>query len=367
MIHRQRRGWLRLYCKLDSATTISGMKTLTRFALVFVFISLCIAAKAQDGQQQFASLGDFKLDNGDVIHDCRVGYRTFGQLNADKSNAILFPTWFTGTTQQLADLFGPGKLVDTSKYFVIALDALADGVSTSPSNSPSQPRMKFPQISIRDMVRSQYQLATQVFHLNHVKAVMGISMGGMQTFQWMVSYPEFMDKAIPMVGSPRLAPYDVVLWTAENDAIRNDPAWNQGNYTENPTRTQLAEFEALAITTPTKYNHDNTREKTLDSLAKAKQEAAFDANDHIRQSEAMLALDVSGPFGGSMERAAQAVKAHVLVIVNDTDHMVTPRPALDFAKLLHAQVLELNDECGHLLLECEGARVNAAVAEFLAR
>jgi homoserine O-acetyltransferase len=331
------------------------------------FVFLCVAAVSQSGEQQFGSLGDFKLDNGQVIRDCRVGYRTFGQLNGDKSNAVLFPTWFTGTTQQLVDLFGPGKLVDTSKYYVIALDALGDGVSTSPSNSTLQPHMKYPQISIRDMVRSQYGLVTQVLRLNHVHAVMGISMGGMQTFQWMVSYPEFMDKAIPMVGSPHLAAYDMILWKAENDAIMHDPAWQGGDYTENPTREQLAEFEALAITTPAHYNRQNTREKALQAVQNAKMEPAFDANDHIRQSEAMMALDVSAPFGGSMERAAQAVKAKVLVIVNDTDHMVTPGPALDFARLLHAELLELNNECGHLLLECEGAKVNAAVAEFLAR
>lgn len=343
------------------------MRTLIRSVVIATsLVCLVTAAVAQNGEQQFAQLGDFQLDSGQFIRDCRVGYRTFGELNAEKSNAILFPTWFTGTTQQLVDLFGPGKLVDTSKYFVVALDALGDGVSTSPSNSASQPHMKFPQISIRDMVRSQYRVATEILHLKHVHAVMGISMGGMQTFQWMVSYPEFMDRAIPMVGSPRLAPYDVILWKAENDAIMHDPAWNGGDYTDNPTREQLAEFEALAITTPTRFNHENTRDKALEAVAKAKTEPAFDANDHVRQSQAMMALDVSAPFGGSMERAAQAVKAKVLVIANDTDHMVTPGPALDFARLVHAQVLELNSDCGHLLLQCDGGKVNAAVAEFLA-
>jgi homoserine acetyltransferase len=123
----------------------------------------------------------------------------------------------------------------------------------------------------------------------------------------------------------------------------------------------------LAISTPGKYNHDNTREKALATLMNAKQETAFDANDHIRQSEAMIGLDVSAPFGGSMEAAAKTVKAKVLVIVNDTDHMVTPGPALEFGKLIHAQILELNNECGHLLLECEEPRVKAAIADFLAQ
>jgi homoserine O-acetyltransferase/O-succinyltransferase len=334
------------------------------FALTFL---LPVGAAAQNGEQQFANLGDFKLESGEVIRDFRLGYRTFGQLNGDKSNAVLFPTWFTGISKDLIDLIGPGKLVDSSKYFVVALDAIGDGVSTSPSNSKLQPHMKFPRFTIRDMVNSQHQFATETLRLSHVKAVMGISMGGMQTFQWMVAFPDFMDKAIPIVGSPRLAPYDLMLWTAENDAITSDPDWKNGDYRENPTRGRLAEFEALAITTPGKYNRDNTRDKALASIEQAKNQPAFDANNHIRQSQAMMALDVSAPFGGSMERAAQAVKAKVLVIANDTDHMVTPGPALAFGQLLSTEVLELNNLCGHLLLECEGPRVNAAVADFLAK
>ena len=342
------------------------MKNRSSFFLLISFFLLGVAALAQTGMQEFAQLGDCQLDNGQVVRDCRVGYITYGQLNADKSNVILFPSWFTGTAHDLADLIGPGKLVDSSKFFIVTMDALGDGVSTSPSNSQSQPHMQFPQISIGDMARSQYRLATEVLHLKHVKAVMGISMGGMQTFQWMVSYPEFMDEAIPIAGSPRLAPYDVMLWKTQNDAITNDPRWNKGEYTDNPARASLWEIEALTIMTPARYNHIYTRDKALGSIDKARTSPMFDANNHIRQSEAMMALDISAPFGGSMERAAQTVKAKVLVVVNEADQYVTPGPALDFAKLLHAQVLELNNECGHLLMDCEASKVNAAVAEFLA-
>lgn len=343
------------------------MKTARVCFVVALTLLLKVGASAQNGEQQFADLGDFRLESGEVIRDFRLGYRTFGQLNSDRSNAVLFPTWFTGISQELIELIGPGKLVDSSKYFVVALDAIGDGVSTSPSNSKLQPHMKFPRFTIRDMVNSQHRLATDVLHLPHVRAVMGISMGGMQTFQWMAAFPDFMDKAIPIVGSPRLAPYDLMLWTAENDAITNDPEWKNGEYRDNPARGRLAEFEALAITTPGKYNHDNTREKALAAIEQAKTQPAFDANNHIRQSQAMMALDVSAPFGGSMEKAAATVKAKVLVIVNDTDHMVTPGPALAFGQLLNAEVLELNNICGHLLLDCEGPRVAAAVADFLAK
>ena len=122
-------------------------------------LALIHVAAAQ--QLQMASVGDLTLVSGEVIRDCRIGYRTFGHLNADKSNVVVFATWFRGTTKDLIDLFGPGKLVDTSKYYVIAVDALGDGVSSSPSNSPSQLHMTFPKIAIRDMVNSLSRLHGQ--------------------------------------------------------------------------------------------------------------------------------------------------------------------------------------------------------------
>jgi homoserine O-acetyltransferase len=336
--------------------------------LLIVFFVLLMAASAQAppaaGTQQLANLGNLKLQNGEVIRDCRLGYRTFGQLNDDKSNAVLFPTWFTGRTKDLVELIGPGKLVDSTKYFVVAVDALGDGVSCSPSNSQAQPRMKFPQFGIRDMVESEHELLTRVLHLTHLHAVMGISMGGMQTFQWAVAYPDFMDKAIPIVGSPRLAPYDLLLWQTMIDAIEQNPLWKGGNYTQQPVPGEVEQISQLALSTPEHYNQEMTREKFFASLKKPA-ENTFDANDRIRQAQAMMGLDVSAPFDGSMEKAAAAVKAPMLIIVDAHDHMVTPGPALDFAKLKGAQTLVLENDCGHLGPGCEQAKVGAAIAEFL--
>ena len=98
---------------------------------------------------------------------------------------------------------------------------------------------------MRDMVDTEHELLTKTLHINHVKAFMGISMGGMHTFQWMVEYPTFMDKAIPIVGSPRLAPYDLVHWQAQIDAIEDNAAWNGGDYTKNPARDAEYEFGSI--------------------------------------------------------------------------------------------------------------------------
>jgi len=332
--------------------------------VICIICGLSLVALAQ--QQQFANIGDLKLENGGLIRNCRVGYRTFGQLNADKSNVVVFPTWAGGTTEQLQSSIGSGKLVDSTRYFVIAVDALSNGVSSSPSNSRLQPRMKFPKFSLRDTVESQHRLLTEVLHIDRVKAIVGISMGGMQTFQWLVSYPQFMERAVPIVGSPRLAPYDLLLWQAQIEALMRDRDWNGGNYTRNPARALDFAFGELLLTTPTDYNRRTTREKVLADLEKARGDAKrFDANDKIRQDQAMMALDVSRDFGGSLERAARAVKAKVLVVVAKFDHVVTPGPATEFASLLGAKLLELESDCGHLATACESRRLNEAVAEFL--
>src|SRR5882762_10253696 len=120
---------------------------------------------------KFAELGDFKLEkSGATIRDCRIGYRTFGKLAGDKSNAIVFTTWASGTTEQAKSIIGPGKLMDSDKYYVVAIDALANGVSSSPSNSRQQPRMGFPRFTLRDTVNTQHKLLMKVLPLNLLKA-----------------------------------------------------------------------------------------------------------------------------------------------------------------------------------------------------
>jgi homoserine O-acetyltransferase len=337
------------------------------------FLSLCLLflisafAFAQDGQQQFAQLGDFKLQSGEVIHDCRIGYRTFGKMNANKSNIVLVDIWFGGNSGNLAAAFGPGGMVDGTKYFVVTIDPLGNGVSSSPSNSASQPHMKFPQFTMADIINAQHQVLTQFLHIDHIMAVTGASMGGMQTFQWMVSYPDFMDKAIPIVGSPRLGSYDLMLWHLQNDIVMNDPAWNHGDYTKNPSQLELGEVGAIVLRTPRYFNREHSREQVPDLLHHYEVDPTMDANDHIRTTQAVMSLDVSAPFGGSIERAAATVKAKVLIIVSAEDHVVSPDAALNFADLIHAQVIKLGSDCGHQSSVCDGGQTNTAVAQFLAQ
>jgi len=339
--------------------------------LLFVFGAMVLnSAPAQqaipDGQQQFADLGVCKLVNGEQIAGCRLGYRTWGKLNAPRSNAVLFPTWFSGNSANIAGFVGADHSLDPSEYFVIAIDALGNGVSSSPSNSTAQPGPLFPAFTIHDMVNAEYRLATETLGLKHLHAVMGVSMGGMQTFEWMVDYPDFMDQAIPIVGSPRLTGYDLLLWHAEVDAIHSDPAWHNGWYSQRPPLSAVEALHDMNLSTPAHYARTNPPEKFAATYAAyyATGILPFDANDWLSQLEAMIHHDVA--HSGSMQDAEGRVKARILVVVAAQDHMVNPQPAEDFAKAIGARVLVLESDCGHISTGCEADKLGQGVRAFLA-
>ena len=189
-------------------------------------------AQTGDGKLQIAELGQCKLENGQAIEDCRVGYRIFGHLDAAGDNAVLMPTWLYGTSGDLISLFGDGSapqhLVDTGRFFGIAIDAFGNGVSSSPSNSVHEHGTAFPAFTLRDGIHAQYRVMTEVLHLKHLHAVLGLSMGGEQTFDWAVMYPGFFDLAVPILGTPRMTSYDLQVKQIMVESIVGDPAYADG-------------------------------------------------------------------------------------------------------------------------------------------
>ncbi|MET3134113.1 homoserine O-acetyltransferase [Oxalobacteraceae bacterium GrIS 1.11] len=340
----------------------------TRFALLLLLA--CGMARAEP-VQQFAQLGDLKLENQSVIEHCSLGYRTLGSLNAARSNAIVFLSWHTGTSGEALSMLGQKGLFDPAPYFVVLIDALGNGVSCSPSNSATQRGPAFPVFTIRDMVESEYRLLTETLKLEHVHAVMGFSMGGMQTFQWMVSHPDFMDVAIPLAGTPRQTSYDKLFWRTEEMAMLSDPDYANGHYLKNPGLATYRLLLSMQITTPA-YRMARTTPAAFDAFFQksiAADPDAADANDSRWQIRAMLAQDIgeSAAHGSerTLELAAKKVRARVHIVNALQDHMVNPNPALDFAKLLHADTTLLKGDCGHVAVNCEMELIRPAVEAAL--
>jgi homoserine O-acetyltransferase/O-succinyltransferase len=302
-------------------------------SLAVLIPSLSIGAP----KQQFARLGDLRLESGEVIADAIVGYRTAGTLNASRSNAVLVAPWHQGNSGQLARQIGPGKLVDSSKYFVIVVDAFGNGVSSSPSTSARQREQDFPVFTIADIVESHFQLVTRSLRLTHLHAVVGLSMGGMEVFQWTTARPHFMDKAVSIVGSPQSQSDDQQRLRDSIERLR-DPAWTRA-------RRVLSRWQPRA----------------------ALNELRIEPQDVIRQAQAMIALDITRPFGGSMARTAEAIRAELMVVGTWQDQDVNPKPAFELARIARADVLELDGRCGHQAPSCEREVVWAAVARFLDR
>ena len=323
------------------------------------FVLFCTSLFAAD--QQFFELKNLKLVSGETVASCRVGYRTFGTLNAAQDNAVAFPTWFSGKSSDLEQFFGPDKLIDTSKYFGVAIDALANGVSCSPSNVPG-----LPQVAIADMVQAEYRVLTEGLGLKSVHAVVGISMGGMQTFEWIARYPNFMRKAVPIIGSPKLTTADLLLWQAELSAIE---AAEKCHCDLRGAMLAVQAMHRFALRTPEYWatSKDDADWNKVKQELRAEAAGGMDPVDLAAQLRAMMTQDVAANADGSMQRAAASVRAKTLIVVSVQDHMVNPGPALRFAEGAKAAVLKLTGNCGHMATGCESPKMTPAVRAFLAQ
>jgi homoserine O-acetyltransferase len=280
----------------------------------------------QPPHQSFAE-GDLKLESGEAIKDFSISYVTHGTLNARKSNVILMVTALGGNHHRLDFMIGPGKALDPDKYFIICTDAVSNGLTTSPSNSKAQARMSFPKFIMRDMVESQYRLLREKFDIDHVVAVVGPSMGGMQALQWGVSHPDFMDALVAMVPLAKTPAWSVAVAEASRKAIMNDPAWNDGNYDAPPEkgiRLWRDILNLLSARTPEMYSAQF--KNGMDALPWMEQQEttalkAFDANDYIYQTWAYERHDVGTTpgFGGDTAKALASIKAKTLILTGTKD------------------------------------------------
>jgi homoserine O-acetyltransferase/O-succinyltransferase len=189
---------------------------------------------------------NFLLQKGGILPTARLAYATRGTLNPRRDNAVLVPSWYTGTHDNSETfMLGEGRALDPDKYFVILTNLLANGLSSSPSNSPPPvERGRFPKVTIHDNVRLQHMLITEKLGIERLRLVTGFSMGACQTFQWAAQFPDLVRAACPIAGSARTGNFNKVFLLALRRALELDPAYNDGFYDRPPVRG-LKAFAAI--------------------------------------------------------------------------------------------------------------------------
>src|SRR5262245_17711909 len=225
------------------------------FMLLISFAAL--VARAADypvAQPGTFVVKDYQFKSGEKLLEIKLHYYTLGTPQKDANgrvrNAVLILHGTGGTGRQFLTpnfggvLFGPGQLLDTAKYFIILPDNVGHGESSKPSDGM---HMRFPHYEYDDMIELQYRLLTQGLGVNHLRLVMGTSMGGMHTWLWAEQHPDFLDAAMPLASQPiEIAGRNRMMRRMIMDVIRNDPEWNNGEYKQ-PPRGLAPALEILLI------------------------------------------------------------------------------------------------------------------------
>lgn len=270
---------------------------------------------------------DFRFAGGEVLPELRIHYRTLGRPRRDAAghtrNAVLLLHGTTGTGQQFlspsfaGELFGPGQLLDTARYYVILPDGIGHGASSRPSEGL---HARFPRYGYGDMVTAQYRLVTEGLKVDHLRLVMGTSMGGMHTWMWGERYPGFMDGLVPLASVPtQIAGRNRMMRKMISDDIRGDPEWNGGEYTR-PPRGLAAALQILFMMTSSPIQQHRTAptreaaDRWITEWIRTRM-ASVDANDFLYAFEASSDYDPSP----GLERITAP-----LLAINSADDLVNP-------------------------------------------
>ena len=272
-------------------------------------------------------LKDFRFASGESLPELRIHYRTFGTPRADAHgvvhNAVLILHGTGGSGASLVraefagELFAAGQPLDAAKYFIVLPDGIGHGNSSKPSDGL---HARFPHYGYRDMVEAQYRLLTEGLHVSHARLVMGTSMGGMHTWLWGEEHPQFMDALMPLASLPTQISGRNRAWRRVIiDAIRNDPAWQGGEYSSEPPSLRTA-LEMLWLVS----SNPVLRQDEAPTLARADQALDAYVNDQMRSADTNdLLYAVSASQDYDPGPALEKIEAP-LIAVNSADDLINP-------------------------------------------
>ena len=297
-------------------------------AALLISLPLLAAPNYPAPQEGDFTLKDFHFHSGETLPELRMHYLTLGSPRKDASgkvtNAVLILHGTGGSGRQFLNpvfadvLFGPGQLLDAAKYFIILPDNIGHGKSSKPSDGL---RMKFPKYDYDDMVKAQHDLLTGGLGVNHLRLVMGTSMGCMHSWVWLEAYPGFMDAGMPLACEPvQIAGRNRIWRKAVLDAITTDPEWKNGDYTQEPMiALRNAEYWLLlAGSAPVYWQQQYPTREAAEKFATTYVDArskAIDANDTLYQFDSSRNYDPSP----NLEKIVAPV-----MFVNSADDFINP-------------------------------------------
>ncbi len=283
---------------------------------------------------QVFELGDFELQYGTVLSSAKLAYKTYGELNINRDNVVLLPTFYTGSHMRNEGFFGAGRAIDPNRHFIVSVNLFGNGISSSPSNAAA-PYMgaAFPVITLYDNVRAQYQLLTEVLGIDQLALVTGWSMAGCQSFQWGAQYPEFVNAILPFCGSAKTSEHNIVFLEGVKAALTADSVYDGGNYQSPPTKGLKAFGRVYAgwAFSQTFYREQMYRLKGFNTAEELLQDweqdhLDWDANDLLCKLKTWQLGDISAQplYDGNFTAALNAIEAKSIVIACDNDLYFRP-------------------------------------------
>ena len=304
------------------------------------------------------ALGNVRLQSGAVLHNAQLAYMTYGTLNSRADNAVLLPTFFTGTHIRNEALFGPGRAIDPERHFIVSVNLFGNGYSSSPSNSEApQAGPGFPEVALFDNVACQHRLLTEGLGVRKIALVLGWSLAAMQAYQWAAQYPEMVEAILPYCGAARCSALNYAFLDGPKAALQADAAWNEGNYTEPPEKG-LRAFGRVYVAWA--YSHrfysDGLYRKlgfaTLEELVRGweNDHLKWDANNLLTKIWTWQHGDISNNelYRADFKSALRSIQAQAIVMPCNSDLYFVPQDnAEEVAVMRRAELRVFDSPWGH--------------------
>jgi len=309
-----------------------------------------------DDLKRFA-LGDVTLQSGAVLRDAHLTYKTYGSLDADGGNAVVVPTYYTGSSTSNEGYYGPGRAIDQARHFIVSIDMFGNGLSTSPSNA-QQAGPACPKTTLWDNVACQHRLLTEGLGIERIRLVTGWSMAACQTFQWAAQFPDMVGAILPFCGSARTSPHNWVFLEGVRSALCADASWNDGAYTSPPERGLRAFARVYAGWgfSQTFYREGLYRDlgyATIEDLLVDWEEEHvndWDANDLLQMLWSWQKGDISANplYGEDFPAALAAIRARAIVMPCTQDLYFPPEDSvIEVSHMAHAELRPFDSAFGH--------------------